>query len=132
MMGVANLALALHPDTAEVILTRGERGVEIRILQCAPTNPGLVSLVGARNAEQLDAIKQEIDKCSRCLAADRGCGRAGEISITVRPRADIACRSPARLITDKRRSDDALPAQPHNGGKPHRVRAGGRSVSTTR
>lgn len=99
VMGVANLALALHPDTTDVVLARGARGVEIRILQCAPTNPGLISLVGARNAEQLDAIKREIDSAADAWrriadAAER------EISITVR-RAQTSLPLSSALITDR-------------------------------
>lgn len=99
IMGVANLALALHPDTTEVIHARGERGVEIRILQCAPTNPGLVSLVGARNGEQLDAVKQEIEAATD--AWRRIADAAGQqISITVR-RAQTSLPLASALITER-------------------------------
>lgn len=99
VMGIANLALALHPDTAEILRSRAGSGVEIRILQCAPSNPGLVSLIGPRNLEGLSQVKAEID------AAADAWRRIAEISdldlsITVR-RAQTSIPLASALITDQ-------------------------------
>lgn len=98
IMGVSNLALALHDDTASVIRQIGAQGVEVRILQCSPTNPGLASLIGARDSERVDAVKQRIVTATdawRSLAdaAD------GEISLTVR-RVQTSLPMANAMITD--------------------------------
>jgi len=99
IMGVANLALALHPDAPEVIRSRSGQGVEVRILQCAPTNPGLTSLIGSRDNARLEEVRQEIE------AAAEAWKRLGEspdldISITLR-RAQTSLPLASALITDR-------------------------------
>src|SRR5262249_41627745 len=59
--GLANLALARHPDIVEMLRARSGQGVEIRILQCGHSNPGLASLAGARDGAAVDAVRKEID-----------------------------------------------------------------------
>lgn len=61
MMGIANMAFALHPDAIEAVRAKSGSGVEIRILQCAPTNPGLGSLMNARDLAHINAVKNEIE-----------------------------------------------------------------------
>lgn len=124
VMGVANLGLASHSQTLDLVRACAGRGVEIRILQCAPTNPALGSLVGARNAEHLDAIKSQINAATdawKQLAEMAG----GQLSLTVRPRADIAA---AGKRADHRSGDPghALSEQPHDGGEPNALRERGR------
>ena len=83
VMGVANLALTLQEDIVDVVRGCAERGVDIRILQCAPTTPGLGSLIGARNFEHLDAAKAQISAATdawRNIADAVG----GGLSLTVR------------------------------------------------
>lgn len=99
IMGVSNLALALHDDTAEVIRQVAARGVEVRILQSAPTNPGLLSLIGARNIERIEAVKQRIVAATdawRRLAEAAG----AEFSLTIR-RAQTSLPMASALITDE-------------------------------
>jgi hypothetical protein len=99
MMGVANLAFTLHPDTVEAIRAKSGQGLEIRILQCAPANPGLASLIRQREPRKIDAIKDEIE-----AAADNW-KRIGEqpgfdMSITVR-RAQTSIPLASAMITDR-------------------------------
>lgn len=99
VMGIANLALALHPDTAEVFRGRSGSGIEIRILQCAPSNPALVSLIGPRNLEGQAQVKAEIDAAAdawRRIAETQDL----ELSITVR-RAQTSIPLASALITDR-------------------------------
>ena len=77
VMGVANLGLASHSQTADMLRACASRNVEIRILQCAPTNPALGSLVGARNAEQLDSAKGQIHAATDAWKR-LGDGRSGD------------------------------------------------------
>ncbi len=99
MMGIANLALALHPDTAEVFRSRSGSGVDIRILQCAPTNPNLTALIGTRDVQHLSNVRTEIE------AAADAWRRISDIpdldlSITVR-RTQTSIPLASALITDK-------------------------------
>ncbi len=99
VMGVANLGLASHSQTADMLRACAGRNVEIRILQCAPTNPALGSLVGARNAEQLDSVKGQINAATdawKRIAESAG----GQLSLTVR-RAQTALPLANALITDQ-------------------------------
>jgi hypothetical protein len=61
MMGLANMAFALHPDAIEAVRNKSGSGVEFRILQCAPANPSLGSLMNARDIAHLNAVKNEIE-----------------------------------------------------------------------
>ncbi len=97
IMGIANLALALHPDTAETLRGRGE-AVEIRILQCAPANTGLVSLLGARS-DELGAILRKIEQAAeawRRIAETPGL----DLSLSIR-RAQASLPIASALITDR-------------------------------
>lgn len=99
IMGVSNLALALHDDTAEVIRQVAARGVEVRILQSAPTNPGLLSLIGMRNIDRIEAVKQRIVAATdawRRIADAAG----AEFSLTIR-RAQTLLPMASALITDE-------------------------------
>jgi|JI10StandDraft_1071094.scaffolds.fasta_scaffold55317_5 hypothetical protein len=99
IMGVANLGLASHAQTLDLVRTCAGRGVEIRVLQCAPTNPALGSLVGARNAEHLDAVKSQINAATgawKRLADAIG----GQLTLTVR-RAQTSLPLTSALITDQ-------------------------------
>jgi hypothetical protein len=99
IMGVANLALALHPDTAEAVRGHGGGKVEIRILQCAPSNAGLVSMLGARRSDELGVIQDEIERAAdawRRIADAPGL----ELSLTIR-RAQVSLPMANALITDR-------------------------------
>ncbi|MEZ5939244.1 MAG: hypothetical protein R3C52_13685 [Hyphomonadaceae bacterium] len=61
IMGIANMALALHPDMMEVMRLRSGEPIEIRVLQCAPGNPILSSLIGVKDVDQVAAVKSEIE-----------------------------------------------------------------------
>jgi hypothetical protein len=99
MMGIANLAIARHPDTLEVVRSRSGDAVEIRILQCAPSNPGLLPMFGGRNGPSLESIWQEIE--AACDAWRRIVDVADlELSITVR-RAQSSLPTANALITDR-------------------------------
>jgi hypothetical protein len=99
MMGVANMAFALHPDAVDVIRSKSGSGLEIRILQCSPGNPGLNSLIRQREPQQINRIKDEIE-----AAADtwkRICELPDlDLSITVR-RAQTSIPLASAMITDR-------------------------------
>ncbi len=61
IMGVANLAYASHPDMRELLRQRSGQGLELRILQCAPSNPGLNILMGTRDVARLGEVRNEIE-----------------------------------------------------------------------
>lgn len=109
VMGIANLALALHPETTEVLRAR-EKPVDIRILQCAPANAGLVSLLGARS-EELGAVLRKIEQATeawRRIAETPGL----DISLTIR-RAQLSLPIASALITDR-----AVVATPYMRSRP--------------
>ncbi len=111
VMGIANLALAMHPDTAEVVRASNGGRIEIRILQCAPSNPGLVSLLGAPRIDQLGAIQAEIDRAGdlwRRIADAPGL----DLQLTIR-RAQASLPMASALITDR-----AVVATPYMRSKP--------------
>jgi hypothetical protein len=99
MMGVASLALATHPDTMELVRSRSGQGVEIRILQCAPTNPGLISLVGTRDGQHLDNVRQEIETAAEAWRRIVDLPDL-EVSISLR-RAQTSIPLASALITDR-------------------------------
>jgi hypothetical protein len=99
MMGVANMAFALHPDAIDAIRAKSGQGFEFRILQCAPSNPGLASLIRQREPMQINRIKDEIEAAADawkhiCDLPDL------DLSITVR-RAQISVPLANALITDQ-------------------------------
>jgi hypothetical protein len=99
MMGVANMAFALHPDAIDVIRSKSGQGLEFRILQCAPSNPGLASLIRQREPQQINRIKDEIEAAAEtwkriCELPDL------ELSITVR-RAQTSIPLASAMITDQ-------------------------------
>ena len=98
IMGIANLAIAMHPDAAEVVRSRSGQNVEIRILQCAATNPALLSLVGGRNG-QADTVKQEIDAAADAWRRIIDMPNL-DLSITVR-RVQTSLPLSNALITDR-------------------------------
>jgi len=98
MMGVANLALATHPDTVELVRSRSGQGVEIRILQCAPTNPGLISLVSTRDGQHLDNVRREIETAAEAWKRIVDMPDL-EVSISLR-RAQTSIPLASALITD--------------------------------
>jgi hypothetical protein len=98
IMGIANLAIAMHPDAAEVVRSRSGQDVEIRILQCAATNPALLSLVGGRNG-QADTVKQEIEAAADAWRRIIDLPDI-ELSITVR-RSQSSLPLMNALITDR-------------------------------
>jgi hypothetical protein len=61
IMGVANLAYASHPDMRELLRQRSGQSIEIRVLQCAPANPGLNVLMGTRDMARLSEVRNEIE-----------------------------------------------------------------------
>lgn len=99
VMGVANLALTLQEDIVDVVRGCADRGVDIRILQCSPANPGLSALIGARNFEHLDAAKERI---SAATGAWRKIAEAvgGGLSLTVR-RAQTSLPMANALLTEQ-------------------------------
>lgn len=99
VMGVANLGLAQHPSIAEAMLTRAGKRIEIRILQCAPVNAGLVTMIGARQAHNLDAIADEIEAATAAWRRMADLADAG-LSLTIR-RAQTSLPLASALITDK-------------------------------
>lgn len=99
MMGLANLAIAMHPDAVEVVRARAGQGVEFRILQCAPTNPGLVSLVGSRDGHHLETVRQEIEAAADAWKRIIDMPDL-DLSITVR-RAQTSLPLASALITDR-------------------------------
>ena len=99
MMGVANMAFALHPDALEMLRSRSGQGVEIRILQCAPTNPGLPSLVGQRDAQHLNTVKNEIEAAAEAWKRIVDLPDL-DLSITVR-RAMSSLPLASALLTDR-------------------------------
>jgi hypothetical protein len=99
IMGIANLAIAMHPDTLEVVRSRSGDEVEIRVLQCAASNPGLVSLLGNRNGQGIDAIRHEIEKAAEAWRRIIDLPEL-EISIAVR-RTQTSLPSANTLITDQ-------------------------------
>jgi hypothetical protein len=111
IMGVANRALALHPDTAEVVRSRGGGRVEIRILQCAPSNPGLVSMLGAPNGSELDSVRNEIEAAADAWRRIVDAPKL-DLSVTVR-RAQTSLPMASALITDK-----AVVATPYLRSRP--------------
>jgi hypothetical protein len=111
IMGVANLALALHPDTAEVIRARGGGKVEIRILQCAPSNAGLISMLGARHQDELAAVQQEIETAADAWRRMVDTPNT-DLSFTIR-RAQSSLPMASALITDK-----AVVATPYLRSRP--------------
>lgn len=99
VMGVSNLDLAMHPGAADVLRSCAARGVEIRILQCAPNNPGLMSLVGGRQQEQFSAVSARIADAAqawRDMAETAGPG----LSLTIR-RTRMSLPMANMLITDR-------------------------------
>lgn len=111
IMGIANLALAMHPDTAEVVRAHSGGKLEIRILQSAPSNPGLVSLLGARRHDDLGVIQAEIDRATdawRRIADGPGL----DLQLTIR-RAQASLPMASALITDR-----AVVATPYLRSKP--------------
>lgn len=99
IMGVANLALALHPDAVEAFRACAGRGMEVRILQCAPGNPGLLSLFGARSGDALAAVKSEIEAAAEAWRRIIE-GVGGDISISMRRQQQVVPLASA-LITDR-------------------------------
>src|SRR6201999_3416919 len=99
IMGIANPAFPLHPDSVEVIRSRAGSGVEIRMLQCSPANPGLVSLVGQRDQQNLNAVKNEIEAAAE--AWRRICDLSDlDLAITVR-RAQTIIPLSSAIVTDQ-------------------------------
>ncbi|MFT3722875.1 MAG: hypothetical protein QM773_04740 [Hyphomonadaceae bacterium] len=111
IMGVANLALALHPDTVEVIRARGGGKVEIRVLQCAPSNAGLVAMLGARHTDELAAVQQEIETAAEAWRRVVEASHL-DLSFTIR-RAQVSLPMASALITDK-----AVVATPYLRSRP--------------
>lgn len=111
IMGVANLALALHPDTAEVLRGHGGGRIEIRVLQCAPSNAGLISMIGARQADELAVIQQEIEAAADAWRRIVDTPTLG-VSLTIR-RAQSSLPMANALITDK-----AVVATPYLRSRP--------------
>jgi len=99
IMGVANLAYASHPDMRELLREISGRGVEIRVLQCAPSNPGLNILMGTRDMTRLGEVRNEIEG-----AADAWKHLLDipdlDISVIVR-RAQTTVPLASAIITDK-------------------------------
>jgi hypothetical protein len=98
IMGVANKAFALHPDAIEAIRSHSGKDVEVRILQCAPTNPALPSLIPGREIDKLNAVRDEI------VAAAEAWKHIADmpdlnLSITLR-RVQTALPLASALITD--------------------------------
>ncbi len=99
MMGVANMAFALHPDTIEVIRSRSSQGVEFRILQCAPTNPGLLSMFSQRDPQYLNTVRTEIEAAAD--AWKRICDLPDlDLAITLR-RSQTTVPLSSTMITDR-------------------------------
>lgn len=99
IMGLANLALAAHPDMVELLRQRSGQGLELRVLQCAPTNPALSSLLSQRDKASLNTMRDEIE-----AAADvwkRIAEMADlDLAITLR-RSQNALPVASLLITDR-------------------------------
>ena len=99
MMGVANLAFAHHPDAIDVIRSKSGQGVEFRILQCSPANPGLASLIRQREPQKIHAIKDEIEAAAE--AWKRICELPElEVSITLR-RIQTSIPLASAMLTDQ-------------------------------
>lgn len=97
IMGIANLALAMHPDTLEALRERGGT-TEIRILQCAPSNTGLVALL-AGDSDGLGSIQHKIEQAAE--AWRRIADAPGQhLSLTIR-RAQTTLPMASALITDR-------------------------------
>ncbi|MBI1362241.1 MAG: hypothetical protein GC155_18355 [Alphaproteobacteria bacterium] len=99
MMGVANMAFALHPDAIEVIRSRSGQNVEFRILQCAPANPGLLSMFSQRDPQYLNTVRAEIEAAAD--AWKRICELPDlDLAITVR-RSQTMIPLASTMITDR-------------------------------
>ena len=99
IMGLANGALARHPDMIELIRSRAGQEVQIRILQCAPANPTVATLFGLRDTNRLGAIRDEIEKASENWR--RIIEQAGEgVAISVR-RTQHALPLANAILTEK-------------------------------
>ena len=98
VMGVANLDLAMHPGAADVLRSCAARGVEIRILQCAPNNPGLMSLIGGRQPEQFGVVSARIAAAAQAWR-DIAEAAGPSLSLTIR-RTRMSLPMANMLITD--------------------------------
>jgi hypothetical protein len=99
MMGIANMAFALHPDAIELLRSRSGQGIEVRVLQCGPTNPGLPSLIGQRSAEGLKTVIAEIESAAETWKRIADLPEL-DISITLR-RAMSSLPLASALLTDR-------------------------------
>jgi hypothetical protein len=96
--GIANLPMAIRPDILDFTRSEAARGIEIRVLQCAPGNPGLPAIVGARDMQQLALAQGEIEAAAeawRRIAESPHC----KASITLR-RAQTAVPLSAVVLTE--------------------------------
>lgn len=83
IMGIASLALPTHPGMADVLRACADCGVEIRVLQSAPNNPGLISLIGARQTDRLGAVSAQIAAAAQAWR-DAAQAAGPDLSLTVR------------------------------------------------
>lgn len=99
ILGVATATLARHPDMIELVRSRSGHDLHIRILQAAPGNPGIGALIGARDAERIATVRNEIDEA--CAAWKALCQVEGaDLSISVRLAQDAVPLSYA-VLTEK-------------------------------
>lgn len=99
MMGVANMAIALHPDAVDAIRSHAGSALDIRILQCSPTNPNLVSLIRDRESQAINTVRGEIEAAAD--AWKRICDTPGlDVAITLR-RSQTALPLASVILTDR-------------------------------
>jgi hypothetical protein len=99
IMGIANMAFALHPDVMEAARKR-TKPLAIRVMQMAPDNPSLPCLLGDRDKSYLSKVQEEIRAAAD--AWQRVVGEAAEnIRLEIRQLVNLAPTA-AGLITDKK------------------------------
>ena len=99
LLGIANMAFALHPDAVEEARSRKGSPLRVRVLQVSPDNAFLPALLGCRGEQYVQKVRGEIQTAAEAWQRMRD-GAEGGVTLEIR-RLTSCLPSSAALITDK-------------------------------